>query len=104
MRRRVFDVLVSAGGLVIVVTLLVAGALGIWGYTFATSNVHNQLAQQQIVFRPQVARRWPARGSVPTSTSTPASSSPPGHRPRRMRTASSRYTCPNYPRAGCTPN
>ena len=52
MRRRVFDVLVSAGGLVIVVTLVVAGALGIWGYNFATSNVHNQLAQQQIVFPP----------------------------------------------------
>jgi hypothetical protein len=53
MRRRVFDVLVSAGGLVIVVTLVIAGALGIWGYSFATSNVHNQLAQQQIVFPPQ---------------------------------------------------
>ncbi len=55
MRRKVFDLLVSAGGAVVVVVLLVAGALLMWGYSFANSNVHNQLAQQQIVF--------PAKGS-----------------------------------------
>ncbi|HEX7660025.1 MAG TPA: hypothetical protein VF444_11160 [Pseudonocardiaceae bacterium] len=55
MRRKVFDVLVSAGGLVVAVMLVIAGALAMWGYTFANSNVHDQLAQQQIVF--------PAKGS-----------------------------------------
>lgn len=56
MRRRVFDILVSAGGLVIVVLLVVAGALAMWGYNFATTNVHDQLAEQQITF--------PAKGSA----------------------------------------
>lgn len=50
MRRKVFDVLASAAGLVLVVVLAVAGALALWGYNFANSNVHDQLAQQQIVF------------------------------------------------------
>lgn len=50
MRRRVFDVLASAAGLVLVVVLAVAGGLALWGYNFANSNVHDQLAQQQIVF------------------------------------------------------
>jgi hypothetical protein len=45
-----FDVLASAGGLVMVVVLVVAGSLLMWGYSFANSNVHNQLAQQDIVF------------------------------------------------------
>ncbi len=50
MRRNVFDVLASAGGAVLVIVLLVAGSLAMWGYSFANTNVHNQLAQQQIVF------------------------------------------------------
>lgn len=33
-----------------VVVLLVAGGLLMWGYSFANSSVHNQLAQQQITF------------------------------------------------------
>jgi hypothetical protein len=49
-KRKVFDVLASAGGLVMVAVLLVAGALLMWGYSFTTSSVRNQLAQQQIVF------------------------------------------------------
>jgi hypothetical protein len=56
MRRKVFDVLASAGGMVLVTVLLVAGALLLWGHSFANSNVHDQLAQQQIVF--------PAKGSA----------------------------------------
>ena len=52
MRRRVFDMLVSIGGLLMVVVLVVAGALLMVGYNFANNNVHNQLAQQQIVFPP----------------------------------------------------
>lgn len=55
MKRKVFDILASAGGALLVVVLLVAGALLMWGANFANSNVHSQLAEQQIVF--------PAKGS-----------------------------------------
>lgn len=55
MRRRVFDLVTSAGGAVVVVVLLVAGGLLIWGYSFTNSNVHNQLARQQIFFPPKSA-------------------------------------------------
>jgi hypothetical protein len=50
MQRKMFDFLVSAGGLVMVVVLVVAGGLLMWGYSFTTNSVHNQLAQQNIVF------------------------------------------------------
>ena len=50
MQRKMFDVLVSAVGLLLVVTLLVAGALLAWGYNFTNSNVRHQLAEQAIVF------------------------------------------------------
>jgi hypothetical protein len=55
MRRKTFDMLLTAGGLAMAVVLIVAGALLMWGYNFANSNVHNQLAQQQITI--------PAKGS-----------------------------------------
>jgi len=55
MRRRAFDTIFTAGGLVLTVVLLVAGGLLMWGYHFANSNVHDQLAEQQIFF--------PAKGS-----------------------------------------
>ena len=55
MRRKTFDMILSAGGAVLVVVLLVAGGLGMWGYSFANSNVHSQLAQQQITFPPASA-------------------------------------------------
>jgi hypothetical protein len=45
-----FDVLASAGGALVVVVLVVAGVLLMWGYSFANSSVHSQLAQQQITF------------------------------------------------------
>jgi hypothetical protein len=55
MRRRIFDILASAVGAVMVLVLLVAGALLWWGASFANSNVHDQLAKQAIFF--------PAKGS-----------------------------------------
>ncbi len=55
MRRKTFDMLLSAGGAVLVAVLLAAGALGLWGHSFANSNVHNQLSQQQITFPPAAA-------------------------------------------------
>ena len=50
MRRKVFDLLASSVGAVVVLALLVAGTLGMWGYSYANSNVHDQLAMQQITF------------------------------------------------------
>jgi hypothetical protein len=50
MQRKVFDKLASGFGAVLVVIFLVAGGLLVWGQSFATSNVHDQLAQQQISF------------------------------------------------------
>lgn len=55
MRRRVFDTLTSFGGVVLVVVLLVAGGLLMWGYSFTHSNVHKQLSEQQIFFPPEAA-------------------------------------------------
>lgn len=50
MRRKVFDALATTMGLVLAVVLLVAGGLLMWGYSFTNSQVHQQLASQQIVF------------------------------------------------------
>ncbi|HLN43053.1 MAG TPA: hypothetical protein VK215_11395 [Acidimicrobiales bacterium] len=55
MRRKTFDMILTAGGAVLVVVLLAAGGLGLWGHSFANSNVHNQLAQQQITLPPAAA-------------------------------------------------
>jgi hypothetical protein len=63
MQRKVFDVLASAGGALVVVVLVVAGALLMWGYSFANSNVHNQLAEQQITFPAKAAFAHPVAGS-----------------------------------------
>jgi hypothetical protein len=50
MRRRTFDALVSATGLLLAAVLLVAGGLLTWGHVFVTNQVHNQLVAQKIVF------------------------------------------------------
>ncbi|HVA74314.1 MAG TPA: hypothetical protein VNF71_07085 [Acidimicrobiales bacterium] len=50
MRRKALDTLLTAGGLVVAIVLLVAGSLLMWGHNFADSNVHSQLVQQQISF------------------------------------------------------
>jgi hypothetical protein len=49
MRRKTFDTLLTAGGVVMTIVLVVAGALLMWGHNFANDNVRSQLAQQQIV-------------------------------------------------------
>ncbi|MDE3007583.1 MAG: hypothetical protein KGJ10_00530 [Acidobacteriota bacterium] len=55
MRRRTLDLLLSWLGVLLTVGLLVAGSLLTWGYQFANSSVHSQLAAQSIYF--------PAKGS-----------------------------------------
>ena len=63
MERKLFDVLASLVGVGVVVVLVVAGALLMWGYSFANSNVHNQLAEQQITFPPAAAFAHPVAGT-----------------------------------------
>src|SRR5579864_7365313 len=63
MSRKVFDILTSTGAAVVVVVLVVAGGLLTWGHSFANSNVHNQLAMQQIYFPPQAAFAHPKAGT-----------------------------------------
>lgn len=72
MRRRVFDVLTSAVGLAMVVVLLVAGSLLMWGSSFASSQVHTQLAQQQIYFPPAAAFRHAKLGTEITPSMIPS--------------------------------
>jgi hypothetical protein len=55
MPRRTFDIILTAVGGVLAVGLLIAGGLLTWGYHFANSTVHDQLAAEQIFF--------PAKGS-----------------------------------------
>jgi hypothetical protein len=55
MRRRAFDAIAIAVGVVLTLVLVVAGSLLLVGYNFANSSVHDQLAAQQIYF--------PAQGS-----------------------------------------
>ncbi len=44
MSSRLFDVLTSTGGLIMVVVLLVTGGLLTWGHSFVNSNVSSQLS------------------------------------------------------------
>jgi hypothetical protein len=48
MRRKTFDTLLTAGGVVLTIVLVIAGVLLMWGHNFANDNVRTQLAQQQI--------------------------------------------------------
>jgi uncharacterized iron-regulated membrane protein len=50
MRRKTFDLMLTAGGAALVVILAVAGALLLVGANYANTNVHNQLARQEITF------------------------------------------------------
>jgi hypothetical protein len=71
MSRKVFDKLTSAVGVITVVVLLVAGGLMTWGHSFASSNVHNQLAGQQIYFPARAAFAHAKPGTEITPGMTP---------------------------------
>jgi len=55
MKRKTFDAILTVAGAGLTVFFIVAGSLGLWAYSFANSNVHNQLAEQQITFPPASA-------------------------------------------------
>ena len=71
MKRRTFDGILTAVGAGLTIFFVVAGSLGLWAYSFANSNVHNQLAEQQIVFPPAAAFAHPAAGTEITPDMVP---------------------------------
>jgi hypothetical protein len=64
--------LVSIGGVLMVVVLTVAGVLLLVGYNFANNNVHSQLAEQQIVFPPVAAFAHAKPGAEITPSMIPS--------------------------------
>ena len=50
MRRKSFDALASAGGVLLTLVLVTAGILLFWGYSYANNSVSSQLAAQKIIF------------------------------------------------------
>jgi hypothetical protein len=50
MRRKTFDVLVSATGMLLVAVLLIAGGLMTWAHNYVSDEVHDQLNAQKIFF------------------------------------------------------
>jgi hypothetical protein len=72
MSRKVFDYIASGFGVAVVVALVVAGGLLTWGHSFVNTNVHNQLAQQQIYFPPKAAFAHPKAGTEITPSMIPS--------------------------------
>jgi hypothetical protein len=70
--RKAFDLITSTGGAVVVVVLLAAGGLLTWGHSFVISNVHDQLAQQQIYFPPKAAFAHPKPAAEITPSMIPS--------------------------------
>jgi hypothetical protein len=50
MRRRTFDALAVAAGLLLAAILVIAGVLLTWGHSYASNQVSSQLSAQKIVF------------------------------------------------------
>ncbi len=55
MRRKSFDAIVSAGGLLMAIVLVAAGALLFWAYSYTNGTVTSQLASQKITFPSKAA-------------------------------------------------
>jgi len=72
MSRKVFDRLTSSVGVLMVIVLLVAGGLLTWGHSFVNSNVHNQLARQDITFPSKAAFAHPKAGTEITAAMIPS--------------------------------
>lgn len=52
-QRKTIDTIFILLGAAATVALVVAGALALWGYNFATTSVHNELSAQKIYFPPK---------------------------------------------------
>ena len=64
MRRKTLDLILTAGGGVLTVILLAAGALLLWGNSFTNDQVHNQLAMQQVYFPTKAQLAHPTGSEV----------------------------------------
>ena len=53
MRRKTFDAIFMAGGLVLAIVLAIAGSLLFWGHSFADDHVKTELSAQKIIFPPK---------------------------------------------------
>jgi hypothetical protein len=53
MNRKTLDRLLAAGGAVVAIVMLIAGALLTWAHVYVHDEVHSQLAAQQIFFPPK---------------------------------------------------
>ena len=97
MRRKVFDMLASVGGVVVVIVLLVAGSLLMFGYSFANNYVRTQLAEQQITFPSAAAFAHPDGQEITKSmipTVSPVRRAAAAHRASRRRsTPTTSSTC-----------
>ena len=72
MSRKVFDILASSAGVVVIVVLVIAGGLLTWGHSFVNRSVHSQLAQQQVYFPPKAAFDHPKAGTEITPSMIPS--------------------------------
>jgi ABC-type transport system involved in multi-copper enzyme maturation permease subunit len=72
MKRKTFDSIVTIVGAGLTIFFIVAGSLGLWAYSFANSNVHNQLAEQQITFPPAAAFTHAVVGTEITPSMVPS--------------------------------
>src|ERR1035437_5989867 len=72
MDRKVIDRLISGTGAILVVALLAAGGLGLWAASCTNSNVHSQLAKQDIAFPSKAAFAHPVPGSEITPSMIPS--------------------------------
>ncbi|MGH9092648.1 MAG: hypothetical protein ACRDZR_14920 [Acidimicrobiales bacterium] len=72
MRRKTLDLLLTAIGAGMTLVLVVAGVLLMWGASFANDSVHNQLAQQEIVFPTQQAFAHAKAGTEITPSMIPS--------------------------------
>jgi len=73
MRRKSFDAIVSAGGVLLTLVLVVAAVLLFWGFSYANNTVSSQLSAQKITF-PTAAQLAQAKNPAPGGFSeiTPA--------------------------------
>ncbi|HVC13969.1 MAG TPA: hypothetical protein VND62_03825 [Acidimicrobiales bacterium] len=71
MRRKTLDLILTAGGAVLTVVLIAAGALLMWGYNFTNDEVHSQLASQQVYFPTAAALAHAKAGTEITPTMKP---------------------------------
>jgi len=72
MRRKSFDAILSAGGVLMTIVLIAAGALLFWGYSYASNTVTSQLEAQKITFPSKAAFEHPKAGTEITQSMIPS--------------------------------